>query len=306
MSVKIIEQKQLRWINIDTVDEEAINFLKKNFAFHHLDLEDIQGESQTPKLDVYKNYLFLVLQFPRWSSQNNKVVKAQIDFFLGEDYVVTIQHSKSKEVKHFFYRCMKNRTIRKEWMNGSAGYLLYNIIESLFRSSQSILDTIGANVAELEEEVYSEEQDPKLIQKLALRRRNILSFRRIIDPQRYVISTLSNTRRPFLTEETGLYFDNAYDYLSKLWSIINAYRDTVSGLHITVESLLTQKTNRILNMLTVISVALMPPTLIASAYGMNIDKLPFAHNPTYVWLILLGVLTANIFLALLLRRRRWL
>lgn len=306
MSVKIIEHQQFRWINIDTVNDEAIQYLKKNFNFHHLDLEDIQGESQTPKVDSYKNYLFAVLQFPRRSTQSNKIISAQIDFFIGENFLVTVQHSKSKDIKHFFYRCMKNRTVRREWMNKGSGYLMYNIIESLYRTSQPLLNQTGKELAALEEEIYSEDQDPKIIQKLAIHRRNILSFRRIIDPQRYVVSTLSNIRRPFLTEEIGLYFDNVYDYLSKVWSVLDSYNDTVGGLHITVESLLSQKTNRILNMLTVISVALMPPTLIASAYGMNIDKLPFAHNPTYVWIILLGVLGLNILVALLLRRKKWL
>ena len=150
MAIKIIEQKNLRWINVDTVDAESLQYLKENFNFHHLDLEDIQGESQTPKIDVYKNYLFIVLQFPHWSGETQTVIHYEMDIFIGENFLVTIQHIKSKEIKKFFYRCMKNKSIKRDWMSKESGYLLYRIIESLFRQTQPILNNIGKQISDIE------------------------------------------------------------------------------------------------------------------------------------------------------------
>ncbi|HAZ28463.1 MAG TPA: hypothetical protein DCY48_01660 [Candidatus Magasanikbacteria bacterium] len=304
MAIKIIEQKNLRWINVDTVDAESLQYLKENFNFHHLDLEDIQGESQTPKIDVYKNYLFIVLQFPHWSGETQTVIHYEMDIFIGENFLVTIQHIKSKEIKKFFYRCMKNKSIKRDWMSKESGYLLYRIIESLFRQTQPILNNIGKQISDIENEIFNKSQDNSMVHELARHRRNILNFRRIIDPQRYLVANLSHTRKSFLNEEMSLYFDNVNDYLSKLWSIVEAYKDTLNGLHVTVESLVNQRTNKLISSLTVISVSLLPLTLLSGIYGMNIDRLPFAHQPIFVWGIFVALGLFILLLITIMRRQR--
>ena len=304
MAIRIIKQKNLTWANIDKVDEEALKYLMENYNFHHLDLEDLQSEAQTPKLDVYKNYLFVVLQFPTWQLHSRTISTQEIDMFLGDEYLITIQHTKSKEMKNFFFRCMRNRKIKSDWMNKSSGYLLNRIIESLFSNSEPILNNMGRQISKLEEEVFSKEPDVKTVRELAIHRRNILNFRRIIDPQRYLISNLTHTRKPFLDESLTLYFNNINDYLSKIWSIIENYKETVDGIHVTVESLIARRTNRVVATLTAISVALLPLTLLSGIYGMNIDNLPFAHNPLYVWIMFLSLATFISVILIILRKKR--
>ncbi|MBT3419317.1 MAG: magnesium transporter CorA family protein [Candidatus Magasanikbacteria bacterium] len=305
MAIKILQEKKLTWINIDSVNAEALEYLKKNYKFHHLDLEDIQSESQTPKIDVYKDYLFIVLQFPHWQTKNNGVVAHEVDIFIGEGYVITVQHSKTKELKNFFYRCMRNRNVKKEWMSGSSGFLLYKIIDSLFHNSRPILNNIGKQVSRLDDAIFNDIPDNNIVRKLAIHRRNILHFRRTIDPQRYLMSNLSHTRKPFLGEDMTLYFDDLNDYLSKLWTIVSTYKDTIDGLHVTVESLINQRTNKVISALTVISVSLLPLTLLAGIYGMNI-RLPLAKQPEMIWLMFGALAAGTIIFILILKKKRWL
>jgi len=305
MAIKIIKEQNLSWINIDQVNDEALAYLKENYNFHHLDLEDIQSESQTPKIDNYKNYLFLVLHFPHWKSTTKTVVPHEVDIFLGDNFVITIQHSKTKEMKNFFYRCMKNRKTKKEWMSGSSGYLLYRLVEALFHNSRPILNNVGKHISDVEGEIFEGEQDTKIIKQLAVHRRNVLNFRRIIDPQRYLVANLSHTRKLFINEDMSLYFDDVVDYLNKLWAISDTYKDTIDGLHVTVESLINQRTNKVIGALTVISVALLPLTLLSGIYGMNID-LPFAKDPTFVWSIFIGLAIFILFIIAIMKKRRWL
>ena len=306
MAIKIIKQKDLTWINIDQVDQEALTYLKENHYFHHLDIEDIQGESETPKIDVYKNYLFVVLQFPHWNSETHTVIPVEIDMFVGDNYLITIQHTKTKEMKNFFYRCMKNKKIKGDWMSQNSGYILYKLIESLFRKTQPILNNIGKRINQLEDSIFDGEQDSKIIRHLAIHRRNILHFRRILDPQRYLISTLSHTRKPFLDESLSLYFDDVNDYLSKLWAIIGNYKDTVDGLQVTVESLINQKTNKVIGALTVISVSLLPLTLLSGIYGMNITNLPFSKDPIWIWGMFFCMAAFIVLFIIIMKKRKWL
>lgn len=306
MSIKTLTQNNLSWINIETVNDEALQFLKTNYHFHHLDLEDIAAEStHIPKIDLYKNYLFLVLHFPQWNQMEKKINIFQINFFVGENFVITIQHHKnySKEMRGFFYRCMKNRRVKQDWMTGTSGYLLYNIIEALFHEARPILNNIGKHVSLIENEVFSGEQNTQLIKELAGHRRNILIYRSIIDPQRHVITTLTHIQRPFLDESLSIYFDDIRDYLDKLWAIIETYKETINGLFITVESFMNQRTNKVLTILTVISVAMLPHTLLFNLYGMNLPILPLANYPRVVWLIF-TVLTIVVATSLLVVLRR--
>ncbi len=134
----------------------------------------------------------------------------------------------------------------------------------------------------------------------------MLHFRRILDPQRYLVSTLSHTRKPFLDETLSIYFDNIKDYLDKLWVIADTYKETIDGLHLTVESLINQRTNKVIGALTVISVALLPMTLLSGIYGMNIIGLPYAHDPKFVWAMFGGMALFIICIIILMKRRKWL
>lgn len=305
MAIKEIKKNNLSWINIDRVDQESLAYLKQNYNFHQLDLDDIQSESQTPKIDLYKNYLFLVLQFPQWQGESKQVKTYELDVFVGNDFLITIQHSKSKEIKNFFYRCMNNRKINQEWLSQSSGFLLYKLLEALFHQSRPILNSIGKQISKIENDIFGGEQTTSEIMELAVHRTNMLTFRRIIDPQRYLMSNLSHTRQPFLDESLSIYFDNIRDYLDKLWSIVETYKETIAGLHLTVESILTRRTNKIITVLTVLSASLLPLTLLSGIYGMNI-QLPFADRPGMVWImfiILLGIILTAIGI---MKKRKWL
>jgi len=306
MSVKEIKQQNLTWVNIGKVNGETIDYLKKKHKFHHLDVEDIQSEIQNPKLDVYKNYLFLILQFPQWKFSSKKIVPHEVDIFVGENFLITIQHGKNKEIKNFFYRCMNNRKIKSDWMNGSSGYLLYRLLEALYGKTRPLLNNIGKQISGIENEIFAGEEDLHAIRQLALHRRNVLSFRRILDPQRYIISTLSNTRKTFLDESLSLYFDDIRDYLDKLWVIADTYKETIDGLHLTVESLINQRTNKVIGALTVISVSLLPLTLLSGIYGMNITGLPHATNPKFVWMLFAGFASIIVFIIFVMKKKKWL
>ena len=306
MAIKTLSSQAVTWVNIDKVDETAITYLKEKHNFHHLDIEDIRGESQTPKIDTYKNYLFIVLQFPHWNAEKKQIVPHEIDVFIGEEFLITVQHTKSKEIKSFFYRCMKNKRFQREWMNQTSGHLLYKLLESLFKDTQPILNNLGKQLYAVEQTIFEGNHEFEVVKELALHRRNILNLRRIIDPQRFLVSNLSHIRKPFMHEDTTLYFDNISDYLNKMWAVVDSYKETIEGLHVTVESLITQRTNTVIGALTSISVALLPFTVLSGIYGMNIIGLPYAKEPLFVW-GMFGILAMVVIGALIiLRKKQWL
>jgi len=305
MSIKTLTQHKLTWINIDQVNEESLKYLREHHHVHLLDLEDVESEQKIQKIDFYKDYIFLVFLSPRWQSQTATIIPQELDIFVGENYLITIQKNKSKKIKDLFYRCMNNTKIRSEWMGSSSGYLLYNIILELLETSRPILNKLGKDIASKENEIFfSAEPDTGLIMQMARLRRNVIGMYRILDPQRYVISTLQNANISFLGQHADIYIDNIKDILGEMCSVVETYKETIHGFHITVESLLNRKTNKIIGALTFISVIVLPFNVLSGIYGMNIIGLPFAQNPIWVWFMFAILLALTLVAILFMRRRR--
>ena len=196
--------------------------------------------------------------------------------------------------------------MKKQWMNGSTGFLLYKVLESIFKEMRPMLNTIGKELSTVEDLIFSGEEQTDTVKQLAIHRRNILTIRRIIDPQRYLIANLSHIRKSFINEETSLYFDDIHDYLNKTWAIVDTYKETIQGLHVTVESLITQKTNKVVSTLTAISVGLLPFTVLSGIYGMNIAGLPYAKEPFGVWMMFASLMVIIGIALMIMKKKTWL
>lgn len=303
MGVRTLSFKNLVWTDIDEVNKSSIDYLKKNFRFHPLDFEDVLGETQRPKVDVYKNYLFLVFHFPIYNKKTKKLSTVQVNVFIGRDYLVTV-HEGFKPLKKLYYKYSRNARYRKEALGFGSGFLLYKILESLFKNSFHIIDQVGLRISRVEEMIF-EGKTKNRVKNLAEIKRNILNFRRIIDPQRFTINTLVHIKKDFLPENLSVYFDNIHDSIENLWGILDNYKEMVDSLFDTTESIISQRTNEVIKILTIISVALLPLTLLSGIYGMNIEGLPFAENSSSVWLIFGVMLLVIASVIVYFRKKDW-
>lgn len=303
MAIKILQSDGLRWINIDQFDEVALRFLRQNFKFHPLDLRDCSRANPHPKISTYPNYLFIVFQFPELIHQEKQIVNHEVDIFLGENFLITVQNKRFKALKNCFYRCARNEHIKKKYFGSTTGFLFYKIIDELFNGVFTITEFIKTSTSQLEDHLHKKEVF-EFVDEASSLRRNILNFRSIIEPQRYIFRTLLHTRRDFLPADLSIYFNDLHDRLEEMWVIMNNYNDIVGGISESYETLLRHRTNQIIKVLTYISIFLMPLTLLSGIYGMNIVGLPWAQRPENILLIFV-VLTLFIFLVVSYLRRKY-
>ncbi|MDX9893074.1 MAG: magnesium transporter CorA family protein [Patescibacteria group bacterium] len=291
MAIKTLKLNELSWHYLTDFSQEELNFLKKNFKFHPLDIKDCAGETQRSKIDVYHNYFFLVLQLPYLNKNQKKVDVSQIYFFVSKDYVITISRDRIKDLNTLYYKIVNNQKMREEYFSQGSGYLLYKILDSVLRGSWVVHNYLEQEVRRVEFDI-DEGRNKKSVFDIAFLRRIILQLKAIIDPQRILTNNLSRINIKFLNKEMLLYFDDLDDFIEKNLFILDGYKDRVLSLQEINESLISFRTNSVMKILTIFSVALLPLTLLSGIYGMNID-LPFAHDPTIIWtlfLLLLGVI----------------
>jgi len=304
LNLESVTWGDLTWVNIEKPTERETEYLAQHYPFHPLDLDDCLSRIQRSKIDEYRDYLFLVLHFPVYNKEARVTASSQVSVFIGEDYLITLHTGQLKPLVKLFKECQIDEESRQEYFGWGSGFLLYRIVDRLVDYCLPILNKIGDNIEDVEDTIFSDTKK-STIKGISLIRRDIISFRRIIWPMRAVIGALEPKVRRFIKRDLEVYFGDMTDHVDKIWDGLDEYKEIIEGLNDTHDSLASNRTSEVMRMLTIIATILLPITVVASIYGMNIDTLPFQHSPRsllYVILIMIAIITAML---LFFRRQRW-
>jgi len=294
---------ELTWVNIEGATERETEYLARNYNFHPLDLDDCLSRIQRPKIDEYKDYLFLVFHFPMFNEAVRVTTPSQLSVFISEKYLITLHKGELKPLVKLFRECQIDDESRQEYFSQGSGYLLYRIIDRLVDYCLPILNKIGDNIEDVEDNIFSNGVRGA-IREISVLRRDIISFRRIIWPMRAVIGALEPRLRHFTKMDMAVYFGDVTDHMDKMWDALDEYKEVIEGLNDTHDSLATNRTNEVMRMLTVIATILLPITVVASIFGMNIP-LPFQgsnYSMLFVFLIMLAIISSMLYF---FRRQHW-
>jgi magnesium transporter len=307
LNVEVIEygaDPPLRWINILRPRPIDRGWLEERFEFHPLDYEDVFSRNQRPKIDQYPEYLFIVLHFPRYDKQIARLNAAELDLFVGPDYLITLPNEPIDPLEYLFERCRRKPEAREQLMSKGPGFLMYKIVDSCVDAGFPMLRKMGNKLERIEDDIF-EGRSNEVVRDISNVKQEIINFRKIVRPQRQVLGDLERTKQRYLAPDLDLYFDDIVDASERIWQMLEGYKETVEALEHTNEAVLSHSLNDVLRILTVLTVVFLPLTLIASIWGMNV-KVPGEGSLTAffviaaVMIVLLGGMLA------FFRRRGWL
>jgi magnesium transporter len=274
----------LTWVHLDTPTPEEAIALAARFGWHPLDVEDVLSKRQRPKVDEYADYRFVVLHFPVYDKTIQRLNAGELDVFLGPDYLVTLPTVELLPVTRLFQRCKDDPELRESLFSKGSGYLLYHVLDDLFDYCFPILDKIGYKLDTVEDDI-DEGRFEEIVRDISRVKQEIISYRKIIKPQRPTLRLLERHVERFLPEDLELYFDDLVDASERIWDVLDNYKEVVEALEATNEAALSHRQNDVLRVLTVFSVLLLPLTLLASIFGMNVDFPGFGTAGAF-WLII--------------------
>jgi magnesium transporter len=287
--VQQIEHGGLRWINIERPGPLEHEWLEEHFDFHPLALEDVRSRNQRPKIDEYDDYLFIVLHFPVFDKSVGRLNGAELDIFVGPDYVVTIPNAPLPPVEYLFERCRASEDLREALFSGGPGHLLYRIVDKL---------------DDLEGAIF-EGRSEEVVRDLSNVKQEIINFRKVIRPQRPVLTDLERSKARYLAGDLDIYFDDIRDASERIWDMLENYKEVVEALEETNESVLSHRVNEVLRVLTAISVVVLPLTLVASIWGMNV-RVPGEGALAGFFAVMGGMLALFFGMIAYFRHRGWL
>ena len=306
--VQTTEAHGLRWINVDGPTELAVEWLKETDVVdvHPLDLEDVHSRRrQRAKIDVYDNYAFVILHFPRFDKRSGRLQPAELDVLVADNLLITIPKDPMKALRGLWRRCQDPEEAAQHMSRGS-GHLFYEVVDTMFDYCFPILDKIGFKLDAIEDELF-EGQPDELVRDISQVKQEIINSRKIIQPQRPTLRLLERPLQRYTPHDLELYFDDIVDKNERIWDLLENYKEVIDSLENTNESIITRRLNEVVRTLTVLSAVVLPLTLIAGIYGMNTEGLPFADQGwrSFLFPLLLMLLAAGGMLGWF-RWKRWL
>jgi len=269
-NINSISEGKLRWIHIEKPSSNEVKFLDEHFNFHPLNLDDVLSRAQRPKIDEYKDHLFIVLHFPVFDRENRITRPSEVDIFIGENYVVTVHCSANlKPLTKFFRECQTLEKSRQAYLGKNSSFLLYHILDRLVNYCFPILGKITESVDDIEDVIFTKAV-PETVRQISLIRRDLISFRRVIRPQIPVLEILERKKYSFFKEEQEIYFGDIADHIRKIWDELEDCKEGVDGFAETSNWLTSHRIQEIMRVLTIVMAILAPPTLLSGIFGMNV------------------------------------
>ena len=298
------------WIDIAKPNRDEMKKLAEKFPFHELNLEDSLSKIQIPKIDRYEDHVFVILNFP--ILEKERIPRSsQLAVFIGSNYLVTIHQSELKPIGDIFQQCSQNDKARQELMGRSAGYLFHTIIDALTDDLLNLVRKIVGNIEDIEDVVFDEHANAA--REISYIRRQITALRRIAIPLKRTVNeiTAKDVRR-FSEEDLTLYFDDVSDHIDKVIDTLEESKETIEIYKDTDFLHETDRSNKILAILTIIFTLSMPVTILSSLYGMNVDiptiedeSLQFLGRYTTFIVIVIGSTAAAMAMTLYFHKIKW-
>jgi magnesium transporter len=245
------------------------------------------------------------MHLPLWDPVKRLSRPSEVDLIVGRGYVVTVHDDVLSPLSRLYERCEENPDVLNRLLGRGSSHAFYEIIDNMVDYIFPILHKVDGNIRAIEESIFTAEART-LIRDIALVRRDIIALRRIVRQQVPILENLERRERPILHEDLDEYFGDILDHLHKARDILDENTEVISGLSETADTLINNRVNEVIRILTVISVIMLPMTLISSVYGMNLARLPFQNHPDS-FLIVNGIMISIAILMLLFFRfRHWL
>lgn len=296
----------LRWIDLCFSDEAQLQLLRERFDFHPLAIEDCAHHDQRPKLEEYRDHLFLVTQgFSGKGTPLEELELHELHAFLGERYLVTVHLGTIATIDKVWRRISSDGATAERGLD----FVYYLIADGIVDDNFPIIDQIADELEELEDAVLSTPQRSDLARIFQLKH-HLVAMRKVLSPQRDVLGLLTKRGDGRINERTALYLRDVYDHLVRINESIESNRDLLGNALDAYLSAVGQRTNEIMKYLTIMSAVFLPLAFVVGFFGQNFENLfgmdDWHHSTAMMWLMVGACVALPTGMLLWFRSKHWL
>ena len=288
------------WIDIIAPGEREAIFLRDELNMHPLAVEDCLRGRQRPKMDNYPGYSFVVFYATRINPARSRMALNEIHIFLARDFLITVHSHEIPEVEEVIGVCRESPA---RWNQSTA--VAHAILDRITDHYFPLVEHFSNRIVGFEEEVFLEEPTSPL-ERVGQLRRELIHFRRILGPERDVLSQMVRRELPFVRPELIPYFQDIHDHILRATEEVDTLRELLAGLIEIHASTTGRQLNQTMQTLTAWSIILMTMTLVAGIYGMNFADMPELEWRMGYFAALVAMLGLGMVIGGFFRRKGWL
>ncbi len=296
--------KELVWIDVQSPTTEEVRALMEEFNIHPLAADELLAPTIRPKVDLYSNFIYLILHFPAISHKHDGGHDQEIDFIVGKNFLITTHYDLIDPLHEFSKVFEVNSILEKSNIGDHAGFILFYIMKDLYKMLDKELDHIKDDFSDIESKIFSgKERD--MVNAISHLNRDLLNFKQTIRPHKEVLESFELAGTKFFGQDFSYYLRTITGEFYKVSSILDGHRETLLDLRGTNDSLLTAKTTEIMKTIAIISFVTFPLSLVATIFGMNTGYLPFVGASGDFWIVMSIMTTITLFIFIYFKHKKW-
>ena len=269
------DQSAVIWVDMEAPTEADEQVLLDVFNFHPLTVEDCRENRHYPKVEEFPGYIYFIVHGVTADTSPDRFNTIELDGFLGSNYVITYHHAMFRSINNVKQLL---RTSPIACQRGSA-FLLHQILDQVVDFYSPVLDDFDDRIDQLEDEIFTlSRPNNEILSQIMDLKRSVLRLRRISTKQMDILLRMSRGEFSLITDEMRPFYRDVHDHLVRVVDLAESYRDLISGSLEAYLSVVSNRMNEIMKVLTIFSAIMLPLTFIAGVYGMNFDNMPELHS----------------------------
>lgn len=303
--ISTFKHKKITWIDLENPSSEEVKSLMQRYFIHPLAAEELLKPTLRPKVDAYKDFIYLILHFPIFDHSRKASVSYEIDFIIGKNFLITAHYKPITPLYEIMKIFEVGSMLGRENLSRNTGVIVFFIIKQFYDFALRQLDHIQLKINKIEENIFKgKEKD--MVEAISYIRCDILDFQRSIHMHESVLNSLEDAGENFFSHDFAHYINNIMGELAKLKSQIAVFNETIESLQSTNDSLLTDKANDIMKTLSALAFITFPMMLFAAIFSMNTASTPILGVRGDFWIIASMMLVAIIIMVIIFKRKKWL
>lgn len=302
--MKTVEFKNVSWIDFSDPGADDVMYLQENFNIHPLAIEEFVTPTIRPKATQYDGCLFLTIHIPLFDTETRTTYPGELDIVLTRDHLITGHSNGIYQLEKFFRELEESEGKRRLYMGKTPAHLLYHLLDILLESCFPRLDHIHKKLIHIEDKVFHG-KEKEMVFEISLVKRDLLNFRRTLKPQRTILESLYQKESTLIAPELKPYFQDLVGTNIRLWNALESNKETIESMEETNNSLLSNKLDHTMKILTVFSAIMMPMTVYSNILAMSAD-IPFGKSPHAFVIHVTIMFFISIITIILFKSKKWL
>jgi magnesium transporter len=301
-----VTNNKIEWYNIVSAGKSELEYIRRRYGFNmeHIQAATATSFSQRPMVMEETKYVFLILHFPTFNGKRIKA--AEVDFFIGHGFIITLHNDNLPALTNFFNLCKKDAISLESYKKSSSAILLAEILDPLIKSCYLILDRNTTEIDQVESVIFSNEQK-KAVGIILNLRHNIINIRKIFQNHKNILQKLMGLRSSIVPSvEIKKHYIELVEHSKRIWESLDNQKETIEALNSTNSSLLNDRMTDIMKTLTIISVIVFPLTLLAAIFTMRTKYMPLVDDPNSFWILLGLMLVVSLGMLTWFKSKKWL